>query len=94
MVQKDSRKKPGKKIWRQTKGSKSWIAPTLANELDTAHTLLVVDIEKCSNFKPKCSRFIQVKLKSLFSTTTISKFINFDSMRVKICDLENFIYRR
>ena len=54
-VRKQSTKKPGKMITRRTKGKKTWIAPSLTTELDAANTLaantlLVVDIEKCSNF--------------------------------------------
>ena len=49
-VRKQSKRKPGKMITRATKGKKTWIAPGLTTELDVANTLLVVDIEKCSNF--------------------------------------------
>ena len=35
---------------RMTKGKKTWIAPTLSEELDPLNTILVIDIEKCSNF--------------------------------------------
>ena len=50
MVTKESRKKPGKMIQRRTKGKKTWKKPTLADTLDINRALLVVDIEKCSQF--------------------------------------------
>ena len=58
MIQKQSRRKPGKKIWRKTKGKKTWIAPTLINDLDRSNCILVIDIEKCSNFGYEAIRYV------------------------------------
>ena len=57
MIQKQSRKKPGKMIWRQRKEKKTWIAPTMINELNPSNCILVIDIEKCSNFGYEAIRY-------------------------------------